>query len=146
MFKKLFLMKFLPVKADAGLLVMRSILAVSLFVKHGIEKIFGFQSSIVHLASSGHYVRLIGPGPSLFCATVADGLLTVLLLLGLGTRWCAFLIFINLSTAWVVVGMPYAGHQVTGTAGEMIFAYIAGILCLALTGGGQYSIDTLLGK
>lgn len=129
---------------DAGLLVMRLIVAPSIFIKHGVEKIFGFSTSVAHLAASHHYVAAIGPGPSLFCATIADGLLTVLIVLGLGTRWSAFLSMINLTVAWIVIGTPYAGHQVTGTAGEMIISYIAVMACLSLTGGGKYSLDYLL--
>lgn len=146
MFKKIVLLKSSPTKTDAGLLLLRLIVATSIFIKHAVEKIFGFSTSVAHLAASHHYVAAIGPGPSLFCAAVSDGLLSVFIVLGFATRWSAFLSMINLSVAWIVIGTPYAGHQVTGTSGEMIISYIAAMACLSLTGGGRYSLDALLNR
>ncbi len=149
MLRKLLFFKFAPTNLDMGLLVIRILAGVSIFLKHGIEKVFHFDFMIGRLAGNGHYVQALGVMPSLLFSTLTDGILTILLIFGLFTRWCALLIFVTLAAAWsLVLHFPYftgAGStsvQVTGaTHGEMIIAYSAGMLALVITGGGKYSID-----
>ena len=152
MFRKLLLFKFVPVDRDFGLLVMRILAGVSIFLKHGIEKVFHFQFMIERLAGNHHYVAAVGVLPSLIFSALTDGILTILLVFGLFTRWCALLIFVTLAAAWtVVLNFPYFTNaastpaQITGaTHGEMIIAYSASMLALIIGGGGKYSIDALI--
>lgn len=147
MFKRLLLLKSIPVNTDAGLLALRLIAATSIFIKHGFEKIFSYHQVLAGIVQRQHYVMAIGPGLSLACATVADSFLTLLVVLGVATRWSAFFCLINLVVAWgIVPKMPYFGYGPMPLTGEMMIAYMAALVCLTLSGGGKYSIDTLLDK
>jgi putative oxidoreductase len=144
--KKLLLAKSVSANVDAGLLALRLIAPTSIWLKHGYEKLFDFPGVYEKMAAHHTYVMALGITPSLLCAAFADGILTVLMIIGLGTRWAAFFSLINLAVAWVVVNHmayfsgPAAGH------GEMIVAYIATVVALMLAGGGKYSIDHLLDR
>jgi putative oxidoreductase len=152
MLRKLLFFKFAPKNLDLGLLVIRILAGVSIFLKHGIEKVFHFNFMIGRLAGNGHYVAAVGVLPSLLFSTLTDGILTILLIFGLFTRWCALLIFVTLAAAWsLVLHFPYFTNaastpmQITGaTHGEMIVAYTASMLALIIGGGGKYSIDALI--
>ena len=143
MLRRVLLFDFVPERKDLGLVAMRLIVAVSIFLKHGYEKLFTYSATYAWLARSHHYVSWLGVGPSLFYATLSDGILTVLLAFGFATRWCALLSVINLAGAWSVLGFPYFGHQ-AGTDGELIIIYIASLMLLFFIGGGRYSVDHLL--
>lgn len=143
MFRRILLFKFLPDVTDAGILAGRLILAISIFLKHGYEKLSDYSGMYAWLARSHHYVHFVGVGGSLLFATITDGILTLLLALGIATRWCAVLLIINLAGAWSAIGFPYFGHQ-TGTDGELIISYIGGLVLLFFVGGGKYSVDYLL--
>jgi putative oxidoreductase len=152
MFRKLFFFKFLPGKMDLALLTVRLFVPLSILVKHGLEKIFHYPAMFVRLTGNHHYVAALGVGPSLFCAAIADGILTVLLIFGIATRWCALLCFINIAVAWrMVLHFPYfASHSsphaviLSGYQGELMILYLAAMLGLMIAGGGKYSIDWLL--
>ena len=152
MLRKFLFFNFAPTNLDLGLLVIRILAGVSIFLKHGIEKVFHFEFMIGRLAGNGHYVSALGVLPSLIFSTLTDGILTILLVIGLFTRWCSLLIFVTLAAAWtLVLNFPYftsgasTSAQVTGaTHGEMIIAYSAGMLALVIGGGGKYSIDALI--
>lgn len=149
MFKKILLFKFIPANIDAGLLALRLIAGTSIFLKHGVEKVFHFSETAALMASRQHYLAAIGVTPSVLCAAFADGICTVLLVFGLATRWAALLALINLLVAWVVVlKMPYFNTVpfAQATNGEMIVAYIAAMMMLVFAGGGKYSIDSFLDK
>jgi len=151
MFRRFLLFKFAPEGKDLALLGMRLIVGISIFLKHGAEKLFTNGDVYARLVVNHHYVPWVGVGPSLFCATIADCLLTTLLVLGFATRWCGLLCFVNLFFAWsFAIHFAYFQHQpsmaVTATHGEMIVAYLASLLGLALMGGGKYSFDALLEK
>lgn len=154
MFRKFVLFKFMPDSNDLALLFLRIIAGTSILIKHGFEKVLDYPGMLERLAGNHHYVAIFGVGPSLFCAAFADAVLTVLLVLGVATRWCALLCFINLGVAWTVVlhGAYFSTHADPNivvqhaTHGEMIVAYLACLLTLFLAGGGKYSIDTLLDR
>ena len=95
MFRKLLLFKFAPESKDLALLFLRVIAAVNILLKHGLEKVLDYQGMYLRLSANHFYVIPLGVGISLFCATVADAILTVPLALGLATRWCALLCFVN---------------------------------------------------
>ena len=149
MFRKLLFFKFVPVDLDLGLLLMRVLAGVSIFLKHGTEKIFHFEFMIGRLAGNGHYVPAVGVVPSLIFSALTDGILTILLIFGLFTRWCSLLIFVTLAAAWsLILGFPYFtdasftdAQMSHATHGEMIVAYSASMLALILGGGGKYSLD-----
>lgn len=136
MFRRLLLFKFFPAKTDCALLVLRLIAGLSLFLKHGTEKLFGFSQMIAYF-----------PGPPqigiillLLFATLSDGICSLLVVLGLATRWAALIMFINIFGAWSVFHhFMFFGHQ--ADHGELIVLYLAASLALFLAGPGKYSLD-----
>lgn len=139
MFKRLLLFKFVPASRDFGLLVLRVIVFLSLFSKHGTEKLFHFHAMSAHFPNPLH----IGVVPSLIFAMVADGICSLLLVVGLATRWAALIVFVNIGVAWALVHhFVFFGPQ--GSHGELIVLYLAAALALFFTGPGCYSIDAAL--
>lgn len=121
---------------DLGLLVLRLVCATSLFIKHGIEKLFTFSAMAAHFPNPLH----IGPLPSLIIAMIADSICMPLLVLGLFTRWAALFSFCNLLVAWAFVHhFQFAGRG--ADHGELIVVYMGVMLALAIAGPGSYSID-----
>ena len=143
MLKRLLLLKAFPANLDAGLLALRLIAVTSLLIKHGLEKTVGF-AQMYPMALKFHMDPIgIGVLPSLLYAAFADGICTVLIILGVATRWAALFSFINLSVAWAFVHhFSYKGQQ--GDHGELMVAYLAVMLTLILAGPGKYSVDEQL--
>lgn len=141
MFRRILLMKGLPLSRDGGLLALRLFTALPLFLKHGTEKLFRFHHMAEHFPDPLH----IGPVPSLAFALLSDGICTLLLMLGLATRWAALVIFLNVGVAWALVHhFVLFGPQ--GDHGELIVLYLGATATLFLSGAGKYSIDAALDK
>lgn len=123
-------------RPDCGLLALRLFTALPLFMKHGTEKLFRFHMMAQHFPNPLH----IGVIPSLLFATLSDGICTLLLMVGLATRWAALIIFVNLFVALAFVHhFQVFGPQ--GDHGELIVLYLGAALTLFLTGAGRYSMD-----
>ena len=141
MFRRFLLLKDFRTRPDCGLLGLRLSAALPLFLKHGTEKLFRFSHMAAHFPDPLH----IGVVPSLLFATLSDGICTLLLMLGLATRWAALVIFIN-----IFVALSFVHHfQVFGPQGdhgELMLLYLGGALTLFLAGGGKYSIDASFDK
>jgi putative oxidoreductase len=141
MIRKLLFFKFAPVQQDLGLLALRLLIAAPLLIRHGFEKVFTFSQMAAHFPDP----LGIGPIPSLFIAMISDAICTVLLILGLATRWAALFIFCNISVAWAAVH-HFAFTGPGGGHGELIVLYLGAMLTLVLAGPGKYSIDSLLDR
>lgn len=130
-----------PVGAiDAGLFVLRVWAGLLLFTQHGLVKIMHFSQMSAHFPNPIH----IGPLPSLLFATLSDAICSLLVALGLLTRYAALIVVINLLTAFTLVHhMKLSGPG----NGELPLLFAGAFLTLVITGGGRYSIDSgLLGK
>jgi len=126
---------------DAGLLALRITVASPLLIKHGLEKVLTFSAMAQHFPDPIH----IGPVPSLVIAALADFVCTILLILGLATRWAALFSLGNLFVAWAFVhNFTFFGEA--GGHGELIVVYMGVMLTLALAGPGRYSVDFMLTK
>ncbi len=136
MLKKIIQLKSLPPNSDSGLLILRLTTITPLFLKHGIEKIFTFSQMAAHFPDPLH----IGPVPSLVFAMVSDSICTLLMILGLATRWAAAIVFVNAFVAWALVHhFEFFGHA--ADHGELIVLYLGVTLTLFLSGPGRYSLD-----
>ena len=143
MFKSLLLFRFFPPKTDCGLLVLRLIAGLTLFFKHGSEKLSGFSQTAAHFPDPLH----IGVIPSLLFATLADGICSLLVVLGLATRWAALIILVNLFVGWsFVYHFASAGGAGHVDIGQLIFLYLGAALLLFLAGPGKYSLDAWLDR
>ena len=139
MFKRLLLMKQVPLNADFARLCLRLVCFLTLFVKHGTEKIFTFGAMAQHFPDPLH----IGSVPSLVCAMIGDSICSLLLVVGLATRWAALISFINISVAWAFVH-HFALLGKNNDHGELIVLYLGALLMLFFGGAGRYSVDALL--
>jgi putative oxidoreductase len=127
------------ISASVGLVVLRTCVGLSLFVKHGLEKLTGYSVMVQHFPDPLH----LGSHTSLAFALLSDGICSVLVVLGLGTRPAAAVIVINLLTAFFFV--HHAAFFSNGHV-ELVWVYIAVFGALLLLGPGRLSIDAVLSK
>ena len=125
---------------SAGLLALRVLAIGPLLMKHGFEKVFHFATMSQHFPDPVH----IGPVPSLVIAMLADFVCSILIILGLATRWAALFSFFNILVAWAFVHHFAFFARPTGDHGELIVVYLAVMVTLFLTGPGHYSLDYML--
>ena len=143
MIKKLLSVKSYGLTTDLGLLVLRVGAFVPLFLKHGLEKVY--PPSFWEMATTFPDPAHIGHVPSLLIAAISDGICSLLLVLGLGTRFAGAYIFVILSVAWAFTHhFIFFGKGLEPKHGELIVMYITQSLALALLGPGKFSLDWLL--
>jgi putative oxidoreductase len=119
--------------ADFGLLVLRIVLGGTLFFKHGLEKVTHFSQMSAHFPNPLH----IGSHLSLIFALLSDAICSLLVVLGLGTRFAAFIIVVNMSVAlYFLHNMVLRQEHV-----EMMAIYLAGFIALIFAGAGRFSLD-----
>ena len=88
------------------------------------------------------------PAPSFFawCATLAELVGAVLMIIGLATRPAAAAISFTMVVAWIMVHLkdrPKIGAQ-GGAAFEYPFLLSVAALAIAIAGAGRYSVDARL--
>jgi putative oxidoreductase len=141
MLNRLIKFNFAPSYIDSGLLVLRVFTALSLFIKHGIEKVFTFQQMSGHFSDPWH----IGSVPTLVIAMIADGIFSVFIMLGLATRYCCIYVWSVIFVAWSFRHeFSYLGKGTVGDHGELIILYLIAFTAIFLMGPGRYSLDALL--
>lgn len=123
---------------DLGLLVLRIWAGLLLFFQHGLGKVTHFSQMSSHFPNPIH----IGPLPSLLYAILSDAICSLLVAVGLGTRFAALIIAINLGVAFTLVHhmklSPGPGN------GELPLLFIGIFVALVITGAGRYSLDAAL--
>jgi putative oxidoreductase len=126
-------------RIDLGLLVLRVATILPLFLKHGLEKIFNFSQMAQQFPDPLH----IGMVPTLVIAYISDAICSVLVMLGVATRWAALYMFANLLVAWSLrQGFLFWSRQ--NWHGEMTVVYLGALLAILFLGPGKYSIDGLI--
>ncbi|WP_394845807.1 DoxX family protein [Pendulispora brunnea] len=122
-----------------ALLVLRVGLGMSLFLRHGVEKLTGFSEMAARFPDPFHMGRV----PSLVIALLSDGIASLLIAAGAGTRLAAAYVAGNVAVAWLFVHhLEFFGPQ--AEHGELCALYVCGALTLALSGAGPYSIDAMM--
>ena len=119
---------------DMGLLVIRAGVSISLFLKHGLEKLTGYSTMVQHFPDPIH----IGAHLSLAYALFTDGICTILIAAGLFTRPASALLAINLLTAFIFV--HHAAFFTDGHT-ELVAVYAIVFIGLAVSGPGRFSLD-----
>lgn len=127
-----------PLRVDAALLVLRVCAGLSLFFKHGTEKLFHFSAMSAHFPNPIH----IGSTPSLVLALIGDAICSILIVLGLATRWACLFAFVNIFVAWSLVHHFEFFGQSAGH-GELMFLYLTAFLTILIAGPGRFSLDRL---
>jgi putative oxidoreductase len=125
-----------PLRVDIALLILRLWVGVSLFIKHGLEKVLHFQTMATHFPDP------IGVGAKfgLVYALLSDAICSVLVAIGLVTRLAAFLVVVNLAVIFI-----FMHHgSFTEDHAELVYVYLGAYLTLVLTGPGRFSIDAKL--
>ena len=126
--------RFIPESGDVGLLLLRIGFGLSLFLKHGLETLTKYSRMVVHFSDPIG----ISSHASLAYALLTDGICSLLVILGLGTRWAALLISIFLTVALMFVHhMDFFGNGHV----ELVVAYTFAFLTLLISGPGRYSLD-----
>lgn len=125
------------VHASIGLLILRVSAGLSFFLKHGLEKLTGYSSMVQHFPDPIH----IGAHASLAFALLSDGICSVLVVLGLGTRAAALTNIINLLTVFFLV---HHAAFFSKPHVEVVWLYLAIFLTILFTGPGRFSIDAYL--
>ena len=141
--KRFLLMKQIPLDPNLGRLCLRVVCFLTLFLKHGTEKIFTFGAMEQTFAAHNLDPLHIGPVPSLVFAALADGICTLLLVVGLATRWAALITFVNVFVAWALVH-HFALLGKGQDHGELMVLYLGACLMLFFGGAGKYSVDALI--
>jgi len=126
---------------DLGLLLLRVSFGLSLFLKHGLEKITSFTQMAQVFPDPLH----LGAHVSFTIAAVSDVLAAILFIAGFATRPAALFIACNISVAWIFVHHAefFASNA---DHGELCVLYLCGFLSAALCGAGRFSTDALLGR
>jgi len=135
-------MRFVPERAQTGLAVLRVCTGAALFLRHGLEK------QPAHWAQfMAHFPDPIGIGShaSFFFAFFSDFVGSILLIVGLGTRWAALFCLGNIFVAWAFVHhFAFVGKGPGSDHGELIVLYLGALLTLLIGGPGAACLDRLL--
>ncbi len=130
---------------DLGLLLIRTMVGV-VFVFHGSQKLFGAFGGPGLEGFTGFLTQLEVPlpGVSAVLAAVAEFAGGLALIAGLGTRVAALPLVVTM----LVAAFKVHGTAFSAQAGGMEYALTLGVVTagVAFTGGGQWSLDALLGK
>jgi putative oxidoreductase len=127
-----------PAAFDWGLFLLRVGAFLSLFVKHG----FGRLTNHAQMPWSSQ-----NPVHAIYAA-FADGICSIMVILGLGTRWAAAAIFINMFISFSFINhFNFVKHTVAflNNQGEVMGQYMAFCLVMMIVGAGRFSLDWKLG-
>ena len=135
---KILRLDFLPFSASCGLLALRLWVGLSIFLLHGWSKVTGFSNM------SDKFLDPFGIGSSAsLCLTIfAEAICSLLLVLGLFTRFAALVLMINMTVAFT---MMHKGVLKGAHSGELAFVYLGAFFALFLAGGGKFSMDAKMG-
>lgn len=130
--------------SEVGLAILRIGTGAALFLRHGWEKQpMHWAQFMAHFPDPVH----IGSRPSFFIAFVSDFVCSLLLVLGVATRWAALFCFCNILVAWALVHrFAFFGHGAAGEHGEVMVLHLIALLTLVLTGSSALSISSLRGR
>jgi len=121
---------------DMALLLIRLWVSLSLFVNHGMEKIFRFSEMHKTFPDPVH----IGKTPSLIFALITDAILPLFLALGLFSKISTFFLIINLLVAFIMVH----GGSFASLHGEIAYLYLGVVITIFISDSGKYSVDKFI--
>ncbi len=108
-----------------------------LMLWHGAQKLFNFPPT----------ERGGADGAFMIFAGVLEFFGGILIMIGLGTRWAAFLLSGTMAVAyWMAHGLNGKGFLPVLNGGELAAIYCFVFFYLFFAGGGEWSVDNLLKK
>jgi putative oxidoreductase len=126
-------LEFLPSSVDCGLLALRLWLGISMLLLHGWGKLMDYRDM-------GKFLDplKVGNEVSWGLTVFAEVVCSILLILGLFTRFAALTGAITMSVAFFIFHrMMFKG----GAPGELAFIYLGGFLAIFLAGPGRFALD-----
>ena len=120
-----------------ALLVLRLCLGLTMLLNHGLDKLKNFSSMSSGFPDPFHVGHTASLGLTVFAEVVASALLV----LGLVTRFGAFVNVINMSVAFFMVHKAVLKGE---HSGELALIYLAGYVALLIAGPGRISMDQAL--
>jgi putative oxidoreductase len=125
---------FIPRHYDFGLLVLRVIFGLTLCAVHGWVKVVHFSSMAAHFPDPLH----IGSRITLMFAVLSDLICSLLIVLGLATRWAALIVAVNTGSALFLVHRfaLFGPHS-----GELALLFCSWAIAILIMGPGRYSLD-----
>ena len=127
-----------PASLDWALLCLRAWFGLSIFMKHGTEKILRFNSTAATVPDPLH----LGRAATLMIALVVEAIYPILVVLGIATRWVALVTFVGVFIGWTMGGHPaYFGKGVEADHGELMWLYLGAYAAMAIMGAGRFSLD-----
>ena len=137
MFKKVFAPGNDSAATNLALFVMRLWLGPTMFFNHGLDKLVHF-----HDIAPGFPDPLgIGHPVSLALVMFAEVAGSLLLTIGLLTRFAALTLVIDLFVAFLMVHQTALNGK---NGGELAFIYLSGFVALLIAGGGMISLDMVV--
>ncbi len=137
MFKKIFAPGNDSAATNLALFVMRLWLGPTMFFNHGLDKLVHF-----HDIAPGFPDPLgIGHPVSLALVMFAEVAGSLLLTIGLLTRFAALTLVIDLFVAFLMVHQTALNGK---NGGELAFIYLSGFVALLIAGGGMISLDMVV--
>jgi putative oxidoreductase len=134
-----------------ALLFVRLALAI-VILPHGMQKALGMYGGYGFEATVGFFSSMGMPAFLGVMVILAEFVAPILLIVGAGSRFMAFSIFLTLGGAMFLGGhvqhgffMNWFGNQ-AGEGMEYFILIIGMSLGLMFGGGGKFSLDTVLGK
>jgi len=137
MFKKIFTPGNDSALTNLALLVMRLWLGSAMFFNHGLDKLVHFKD----VAPNFPDPLGIGQPVSLALVMFAEVVGSLLLVMGLLTRFAALTLVIDLFVAFLMVHQSALSGK---NSGELAFIYLAGFVVLCIAGGGMISLDMVI--
>jgi putative oxidoreductase len=114
------------------------VVAGLLFAQHGAQKLFGFLGGMGEAGGSAPFLSMM------FFAGLVEFFGGVLVALGLGTRWAAFLASGQMAFAYFMAHAPQGFWPILNR-GELAMLYCFLFFYIACRGGGKVSLDALFG-
>ena len=129
--QKFLRLEFVSSSPDVGLLLLRLWLGASMVWLHGWGKLLSlFAGKLSFPDPLG-----LGSTPSFLLVIFAEVGCSVLLVLGLWTRWAALILAFNMGVAFFLV------NGASLAKGELAWLYFGGYLVLFVAGAGAISMD-----
>lgn len=138
--------------ASVGILALRLSFGLMMLLGHGLPKLQNFQKIIENKAfytPDFFPLNWMSMPVSLGAAIVAELGCAALIIIGLSTRWAAFILgFTMVVAAFAVLNdamwffQPGSGKPFK----ELALLYLVAMIALILTGPGRFSIDALIDK